>query len=335
MLTRRALIKTTAGGALAVAAQARGAAALALRPDDFRAIVAVNLAGGHDGWNMAVPIDGCYDAYAKGRGRALALPPDRLLSLGDSGLALHPSLAPLMPAWGAGSLGLTLNTGPLLGPLDKALYHQRPDLRPRNIMLHDDAGKHWQAAMDSLGPMQSVESNPRAFDGRRFLVDRHFQKLSSAVARQLQSAARRIETRDEARLAFVASQYGYDTHADQVSDGDPTRGRQADLYADLAVAMAAFQQAMTGLGLARNVTLFTVSEFGRAFKGNSHRGTDHAWGNNHLVLGGAAESIRGTYPDLTLGGADDVVGDGRWLPSLSVEDYLAPIARWHRANAAV
>jgi uncharacterized protein (DUF1501 family) len=171
--------------------------------------------------------------------------------------------------------------------------------------------------------------------------DRYFRDTGpgSDIARQLRRVARMIEARDRSarnRPAFLVSQYGYDTHADQVAADDPTRGRQADLYVDLAVALAAFQDAMTGLGQARNVAVFTVSEFGRAFKGNSRRGTDHAWGNNHLVLGGAAVpvAIRGAYPDPMLGGPDDVVGDGRWLPSLSVEDYLAPIAQWHRAGDA-
>ena len=336
-LTRRELIKTTAGGALAVVAFAGGTSALTPPADDFRAIVAIDLVGGHDGWNMAVPIDGRYTAYAQGRGRALALPADRLIGVGDCGLALHPALAPLLPAWNAGCLGVVVNTGPLLGPIDKALSRQRPDLSPRNVMLHDDAGRHWQAALAGLAPMRRVADQVPSMAGPRLRVDRHFQALSSDIADQLRRVARQIEMRDslgERRPAFSVSQYGYDTHADQVADGDPTRGRQADLYAELAVALVAFRTAMADLGLDRNVTLFTASDFGRAFKGNYRLGTDHGWGNNHLVLGGAATfGVRGVYPDLTMNGPDDVVGDGRWLPSLSVQAYLAPIARWHGAVA--
>jgi uncharacterized protein (DUF1501 family) len=336
-LTRRELIKTTAGSALAVVAHAGGASALAPSADDFRAIVAVDLAGGHDGWNMAVPIDGRYAAYAAGRGRALALPPDRLLRLGDSAMALHAGLGPLLAAWHTGQLGVVLNAGPLLGTIDKALYRQRPDLSPRNVMLHDDASRHWQAALDRLGPMRKAGRNDPALASLRLQVDHHFQTLTSDIASQLHRVARMIEMRDhfgEPRPAFIVSQYGHDTHADQVAEGDPSCGRQADLYGDLAVALAAFQSAMAELGLSRNVTAFTVSEFGRAYRGNSRRGTDHGWGNNHLVLGAAATgAIRGAYPDPTLRGPDDVTGDGRWLPSFSVEDYLAPIARWHRGNA--
>ena len=336
-LTRRELIKTTAGSALAVVARAGGASAMVGAADEFRAIVAIDLAGGHDGWNMAVPVDGRYAAYASGRGRALALPPDRLVHLGDSGMALHPGFAPLMPAWNAGHLGVTLNTGPLLGPIDKALYRQRPDLSPRNVMLHDDAGRHWRAALDRLGPMQTAEHDDPSTADLRLQVDPHFRTSTSDIGRQLHRVARAIEMRDrlgEQRPAFIVSHYGHDTHADQVAEGDPTIGRQADLYGELAVALAAFQNAMAGLGLSRNVTAFTVSEFGRAYRGNSRRGTDHGWGNNHLVLGAAATGvIRGAYPDPTLRGPDDVTGDGRWLPSLSLGDYLDPIARWHRGNA--
>ena len=147
-----------------------------------------------------------------------------------------------------------------------------------------------------------------------------------------------IERRDhlgDPRQAFLVSHYGYDTHADQVAPGDPTKGRQADLYADLAGALQAFYAAMDDLGLARNVTAFTMSEFGRSYKANWERGTEHGWGNNHLVLGGAAMpgGVRGIYPTPVLGGPDDVVGDGRWLPSLAVEEYLAPIARWYGVPA--
>jgi uncharacterized protein (DUF1501 family) len=305
-LTRRDLLKTSAG-ALAVKGGRAGAAQAGPEPD-MRAVVAIDLAGGHDGWNMAVPLDDRYAGYAAGRGRALALPAERLLNL-SNGIGLHPSLAPLA---GAGNLCLALNIGPLIQPLDKALYRQRPDLRPRGVMLHDGAAGHWRTAMARLGPVTNVAGGD--------------------IARQLQEVAQAIEQGGEARPVFAVSHYGYDTHAEQIADGDPTRGRQADLYAELAGALATFQESVARLRLERNVTVFTMSEFGRAFRGNRDGGTDHGWGNNHLVLGGVVtETVRGAYPDPTLGGPDDAVGDGRWLPSLSVENYLEPIARWREA----
>jgi uncharacterized protein (DUF1501 family) len=137
------------------------------------------------------------------------------------------------------------------------------------------------------------------------------------------------------RQIYLVEQGGYDTHADQVLPGNPLAGQHADLLADLAAALAAFDAAMQALGLGGQVTVFTQSDFGRTFLPNSSLGTDHAWGNHHLVLGGAVRGGQtwGRYPELTLGGADDVGVDdwelqGRWIPSLSVAQYAATLLSW-------
>ena len=54
---------------------------------------------------------------------------------------------------------------------------------------------------------------------------------------------------------------------------------QGALLGELSQAVKAFQDAMTALGVANNVTTFTLSEFGRTFKPASNQGTDHGWGN--------------------------------------------------------
>jgi uncharacterized protein (DUF1501 family) len=80
-----------------------------------------------------------------------------------------------------------------------------------------------------------------------------------------------------------------------------------------------------------SVTLFSASDFGRTFTGNGS-GTDHAWGGNQFVLGGAVkgQSIYGTYPTF----AEDIikttfdVGAGRFIPSYSVEEYVYPVLKW-------
>ncbi len=95
------------------------------------------------------------------------------------------------------------------------------------------------------------------------------------------------------------------------------------------------------IGQASAVTSFTMSKFGRTFLPNASSGTDHAWGNHHLVIGGAVAGGKtyGRYPDLVLGGADDVGAEswerqGRWIPALSVEQYAATLARWFGLSAA-
>ena len=127
-----------------------------------------------------------------------------------------------------------------------------------------------------------------------------------------------------------------DTHAEQVAENNPALGRQADLYADLAAGLAAFHMAMNALGLGANVTAFTMSDFGRVYKGNAQRGSDHAWGSNHIVVGGglAGSKVIGAYPNQTMGGPDDINADGRFLPSIAIEEYVGSIALWHGVSSA-
>lgn len=60
---------------------------------------------------------------------------------------------------------------------------------------------------------------------------------------------------------------------------------------------------MTAIGLGADVTTFTQSDVGRTFKPNNSSGTDHAWRNQHLVLGGAVRggATYGTDPTLARG----------------------------------
>jgi uncharacterized protein (DUF1501 family) len=163
--------------------------------------------------------------------------------------------------------------------------------------------------------------------------------LTSDVARQLMRVARMIEARHtlgHGRQTFFVSQGGYDNHSGQTGGGTNATGTHANLLGDLAMALAGFHRAMQSMGMAENVTAFTMSDFGRTYLGNAQRGTDHAWGNNHLVVGGnvAPGGIFGAYPDPVLGGSSDIGREGRFVPGISQEEYLGAIARWHGVSEA-
>ncbi|HWM94311.1 MAG TPA: DUF1501 domain-containing protein [Thermoanaerobaculia bacterium] len=156
------------------------------------------------------------------------------------------------------------------------------------------------------------------------------------LARQLRMIARLISIREALglrRQVFFCAAGGYDTHGGQVGDLAQV-GAHADLLAELDGALSAFYSATVELGVASDVTSFTASDFGRTYISNGD-GSDHGWGAHHLVVGGdvAGGRFYGDVPTLAVDGPDDS-GDGRWIPTISVDEYSATLARWFGVSAS-
>ncbi|MES2129617.1 MAG: DUF1501 domain-containing protein [Pseudomonadota bacterium] len=146
----------------------------------------------------------------------------------------------------------------------------------------------------------------------------------SSLADQLKMVARMISVAPALgakRQVFFVSLGGFDNH-------DGLTSIHPGLLIELANAMSAFYSATVELGVADKVSAFTASDFGRTLTGNVN-GSDHGWGSMHFMMGGAVNGKKyyGTAPIVANGGPDDV-GQGRLLPTTSVEQLAATYGKW-------
>lgn len=145
------------------------------------------------------------------------------------------------------------------------------------------------------------------------------------IGQQMQQVANIIRLRNATgmkRQVFFCALGGFDTHGSQ-------GWAHWDLLLQLGAAMGAFYQATTEMAIADKVTSFTLSEFGRSLQ-PSGSGSDHGWGNHHMVMGGAVQGgkIYGQFPVMALGGPNDSGNRGVWIPGVSTDQFGATLGSW-------
>ena len=177
------------------------------------------------------------------------------------------------------------------------------------------------AAIDGTKPVSNVY--PAPFNGF---------PSNNSLADQLRMVARLIAARNtlgNKRQVFMVSLGGFDLHDNLVDGHARNMGRVSD-------AIKAFYDALgpSGLNVANQVTTFTSSEFGRTLSSNGD-GSDHGWGGHQFIVGGAVNggACYGYAPPVSVSSTTAPqdqwhVGQGRLLPSTSVDQYAATLAKW-------
>ena len=153
---------------------------------------------------------------------------------------------------------------------------------------------------------------------------------NDSLSQKLETVAQVIAARDPLEMSnqtFFVQQGGYDNHDNNIED-------HGELLATFDNAVGTFYDALVELGVENDVVICTISDFARKLVSNGD-GSDHAWGGNSLVIGGAVngQQIYGDYPDLYLNNPLDV-GTGRFLPTTSCDELFAELALWMGASSA-
>ncbi|MFT4566159.1 MAG: hypothetical protein ACI9FN_001113 [Saprospiraceae bacterium] len=126
------------------------------------------------------------------------------------------------------------------------------------------------------------------------------------------------------RQIFFLDFGGWDMH-------DNLLGGQAQRLPIVSAALKEFYAALTELGFQDNVTTFTISDFARTITSNG-QGSDHAWGGNQMVMGGAVKggTIYGAYPNMNIyENPMNVSFRGNFIPAISTDEMYAELALWY------
>lgn len=201
-----------------------------------------------------------------------------------------------------------------LGGDPRALQQMRAAL---NTVYADDV-----LGQDTLSIMDTLET----LDPLTYSASRNAKYPDSEFGLALKQTAMLIKA--EVGLEVSAIDVGgWDTHFAQGS----TTGLMPNLMKDLADGIAAFHADMQEH--MQNLTVVTMSEFGRRASENGSLGTDHGHGSMMMVLGGNVDGgkVHGEWPGLEDG---QMIGPGDLAVTTDYRDVLSEVLQKRLNNPA-
>ncbi len=127
-----------------------------------------------------------------------------------------------------------------------------------------------EVVRDMQAEMQNNDGN------RNAITTKGFELEAKRIAKMM---------RDKYALGFI-DVGGWDTHVNQGG----ASGALAGKFEELGRGLAAYKNEMSAMW--KNTTVVVISEFGRTFRENGKRGTDHGHGSVYWVLGGGIKGGR-------------------------------------------
>ncbi len=209
--------------------------------------------------------------------------------------------------------------GSALGKVYQKLYEQKQN--DNNLLMRVFTQKRVKE-LNRNKTLENLFDNVAEFD--YFSTGIH--EVGKPLGKQLETVAKILSVKDNfpnktKRQIFFVNHHGWDTH-----DSD-----NEHQVAYLSQSLGAFYKALEDLGLEKEVTTITLSDFGRSLTPNG-AGTDHGWGSYAFVMGGAVKGgeIYGKTAQISPNSPD--AWQDRVIPTTSVEAYLKPVIKWFGLN---
>ena len=217
------------------------------------------------------------------------------------------------PVFSMSGKGLNLfNTAPSSSTMNKTVERLNNDttgmyghlwskLLKQSITQNDDMFSVLGTETTTVFPLTSL--------GRRFEI----------VAQTIAARGARGVDRD----VFYIPMTGFDTH-------NKVEFKLDTLFLEMNDALAALVKELKLLGVWDNVAIVQTSDFGRTMSQNSGGGTDHGWGGNYWLAGGAVKGQRiiGKYPPTFSLDYEYNIDRGRIIPTTSWDSIFNALSEW-------